>query len=127
MHNAVVNSRGLLRWDPDILAPLGPHAVGSRPTCHPQALHLLVRPAPRIVVEGDFPHAFCLFQHFLVYADLVRVHLLQDVELLEGATSTEHHIHHSWLVGALHINNKVVGLADLTALQFQPLDWAVKG
>ena len=89
---------------------------------HPQALHLGVRPAARVAVEGDFLHALCFFQHLLVHSDLVRVHLLQDVELKEAADPAQHHIDHARLVGALHIYYQVVGLADRLSLQVQLSD-----
>jgi hypothetical protein len=48
---------------------------------------------------------------------------LQDVELLEAATSTKHCVDHANLMGALHIYHQVIWLADRLTLQFQQLEW----
>ena len=77
----------------DMLAQ-GPYIEGG----DPETIHFGTHPAFRVPVEANFPHSFCFFQNFLVHSDLVRVEVVDDGELLEVAATTEHDVHHAWLV-----------------------------
>ena len=82
-----------------------------------EASSFRIHPVTGVVVHGDFLHSLGLSFNLLIDSYLLRVHLVQDVQLLQTAASGQHNIHHSWLVSTDHVNNQRVRLRHSLSLK----------
>ena len=105
----------------DMLAQ-GPNIEGG----DPQTFHLRIHPAFRVPVEANLPHSLGFLQNFLIDSDLVWVKVVDDGELLEAAATTQHHVHHSWLVRACHVHHQRVGWAHRSALKIAAVRYVLE-
>ena len=105
----------------DMLAQ-GPYIEGG----DPQTFYLGIHPVFGISVEANLPHSLGFLQHFLIHSDLVWAKVVDDGELLEAAATTQHDVHHAWLVRACHVHHQRVGWAHRSALKIAAVGYVLE-